>query len=94
MDEIKVLVVDDSAFMRNIMCGEKEIPLICPICKGKYFYSREVYADIFVGFKDIDIFNAESLSVQNENLEKEVKKTLSVVDELKGLGEGTLNRLG
>lgn len=42
------------AYMRNIKCGEREIPLTCPLCGGNYFYYRDVYADIFAGFKDID----------------------------------------
>ena len=42
------------AYMRNVQCGEREIPLTCPLCGGKYFYYRDVYADIFAGFKDID----------------------------------------
>ena len=42
------------AYMRNVQCGEREIPLTCPLCEGKYFYYRDVYADILVGFKDVD----------------------------------------
>lgn len=43
------------AYMRNIKCGDREILLTCPLCGGKYFYYKDVYADIYAGFKEIDM---------------------------------------